>query len=208
MVKMATVILLVVPVAGCTWPVSMTAPEWQTQNVLYQNPVLVPVRNPHVVWENVVDVVDDYFRIEREEPVRVVDQVITEGRLDTFPEIASTLLEPWRSDSVGRQAKLEATLQPIRRYAEVRVRPATGGFLVEVAVYKEREELFRPEHASFNPATFRNDGSLTRVVGSTGPSESASQWILLGRDPALEQKILAEIAARCGVTGACPPRQI
>lgn len=189
--------------AGCTTPAAMTAPEWQTHNVLYENPVLLSARDPHLVWENVVDVVDDYFRIRHEEPVRVVDQVITEGRLDTFPEIASTVFEPWRSDSVGRHAKWEATLHPIRHYAMVRVRPARGGFLIDVAVYKEQEELPRPEHASFNPATFRNDGSLTRVVGGSGQSETASAWVLQGRDTALEQKIIGEIAARCGRAVPC-----
>jgi len=202
---LAVLAALLPALSGCQAPEPAVARQWQTQNVLYPNPMLVAVRDPYILWENVVDVVDDYFTIEREEPVRVVDQVVTEGRLDTFPEIASTVFEPWRPDSIGRYAKWEATLQPIRRYAEVRVRPSSGGFLVEVAVYKEREELARPEHASFNPATFRNDGSLTRVVSGSDRRPVRSYWISLGREPALEQKILSEIAARCGMAQPCPP---
>jgi hypothetical protein len=38
-----------------------------------------------------VDAVDDYFRIEREERVRLIGGVLTEGRIDTFPITGSTV---------------------------------------------------------------------------------------------------------------------
>ena len=56
--------------------------------VTFENPVFVPGTDFLRVWETVVEVVDDYFRIEREEPVRLVGNILTEGRLDTFPVVS------------------------------------------------------------------------------------------------------------------------
>ena len=65
------------------------------------NPLFVPVSNQDWAWEQIVDVVDDYFRIERENRVQLVGNVVTEGRIDTFPQVGATWLEPHRPDSVG-----------------------------------------------------------------------------------------------------------
>jgi hypothetical protein len=44
---------------------------------------------------------------------------------------------------------------------------------------------------------FRNDSSLpTNREEPVSPTRLAGNWILLGRDPALEQRILADIQAR------------
>ena len=53
-----------------------------------------------LVWDQVVDVVDDYFRMQHEERVRLVGDLLTEGRLDTYPRSGSTIFEPWNRDSV------------------------------------------------------------------------------------------------------------
>ena len=167
----------------------------------YQNPALVPSGDHEFVWETIADVVDDYFKIEEEQPVRLVGQVATEGRLTTFPEVGSTILEPWRRDSVSRRDKIESTLQSIRRQAEVRVVPGQNGYLVEVIVYKELEDVRHPDHASAGGATFRYDSSLTRVVDSLAERDPNEGWIDKGRDPNLEQQILSEILARTGAVG-------
>jgi len=168
--------------------------------VVYDNPTLLPVADPRVAWETVVDVVDDYFEIDREDPVRVIGQTITEGRLDTFPQTGATLLEPWRHDSVGLGERLESTLQSIRRQATVRVMPTEGGYWVEVAVYKELEDVARPEHATAGAATFRYDETLRRVEQPVSARPIHEGWIPLGRDAALEQQILADLHARLGAT--------
>ena len=164
----------------------------------YQNPALVPSCDHEFVWETIADVIDDYFKIEEEQPVRLVGQVVTEGRLTTFPEVGSTIFEPWRRDSVTRRDRIEATLQSIQRQAEVRVIPDQHGYLVEVIVIKRLEDLRQPEHASAGEATFRYDDSLTRVVDSLVEWDPTEGWIDQGRDPNLEQRILSEILARVG----------
>ena len=190
--------LLLLAASGCAITPPVTNPTWQTTNVLYDNPALLPVTDHELAWEAVVDVIDDYFRIEREEPVRLVGNVPTQGRLDTFPTLGSTLFEPWHGDSVGPYEKLESTLQSIRRYATVRVIPAQGGYLADVAVFKELEDVVRPAHATAGAATFRYDSSLTRVVNPVGEQEIHKGWIPMGRDTALEQRIVEQLLARMG----------
>jgi len=191
--------LTLLAATGCAVNPPVTDPVWETTNVFQNNPVLLPISGHELAWETVVDVVDDYFKIEREEPVRRVGNVVTEGRLDTFPAVGATLFEPWRRDSANPYEKLESTIQSIRRQATVRVRPAQGGYLVDVAVFKELEDVVQPMHATAGAATFRNDSSLTRVASAVGEQEIHEGWIPMGRDTALEQRIIQQLMARTGV---------
>lgn len=165
-----------------------------------QNTTFVPQTNRDAVWDQVVDVVDDYFRIEREQRVRLVGNVLTEGRIDTFPQDGATVFEPHLRDSVGRYNRWESTLQTIRRQATVRVIPAEGGYIVEVSVEKELEDLPKPERATAGAATFRSDTGLrsdTRLEQASH-EKAPRRWIPKGRDVALEQTMLSAINARLG----------
>lgn len=166
-----------------------------------ENPLFVPALDREFIWNQTVDAVDDYFKIEREERVRLIGGVLTEGRIDTHPTIGSTLLEPWRNDSTPGYEKLHATLQSIRRRGTLRIIPAEGGYLIDVHVLKELEDLDKPEHATAGGATLRHDGSLVRQEGAAGRYSVTLGWIPLGRDLALEQRILADLQARLDVTG-------
>ncbi len=207
----ATLLLIVVP--GYAGEVRL---PYQPAPVSYDNPVLIRIPNHELVWDSVVDVISDYFRIEREDPVRLLGGTYIDGRIDTFPKPGATLLEPWDHDSANSYERLESTLQTIRRYAVVKVIHAENcaGFWVEVAVYKELENLPRPEHATAGSAIFRNDispGSATPAgtqPGSTvNPATNATAkpgqpptvvqpWIPQGRDTAVEQLILGQILDR------------
>ncbi|GMQ80335.1 MAG: hypothetical protein BMS9Abin04_311 [Planctomycetia bacterium] len=185
--------------AGCT---SFVSPgQSPAVPVLLENPALMPVRDHALVWEQLVDVVDDYFRIQNQQSVQLVGNVLTEGRIDTFPRGGATYLEPQRRDSVGPYNRLESTLQTIRRQAHIRVIPEEHGFLVEVVVFKELEDLERPEHATTGTATFpTNTVSKGRVAKQDDHSLAiARPWISLGRDVALEQRILAQLGTRLGI---------
>lgn len=165
------------------------------------NPIYIPVTNQDWAWEQIVDVVDDYFRIERENRVQLVGHVLTEGRIDTFPQIGATLPELHRPDSVGRYNRWESTFQTIRRRSVLRVIPEQGGYLVDIAVYKELEDLPHPENATAGAATFRNDNSLVSSVSEpVSRTRLSKHWIPLGRDVAVEQQMLAEIQARLAGT--------
>ena len=63
------------------------------------NPLIVPGVDRFVIMDQISDELDDYFRIYREERIRIIDGILTEGWIETHPAIGSTLLEPWRKDS-------------------------------------------------------------------------------------------------------------
>lgn len=138
-------------------------------------------------WERCVRVLNrNHFQIARESKL--------EGIIETEYRGGSGLLEPWHEDSVGLSNRLESTLQSIRRRAIVLMQSSGAGTLVlTVRVDKELEDVPGIAAGYEGGATFSESQPLNRdlsqVVGQNGPS----RWISVGRDPLLEQKILAEI---------------
>jgi hypothetical protein len=190
--------------SGCTAfrnPFAHQAPS------VIENPLFVPAMDREFIWNQCVDAVDDYFRISREQRVRLDAGVLTEGQIDTHPTTGSTLFEPWRKDSTRGYEKWHATLQSIRRKATLRVIPVPtdGGYLIDVYVLKELEDLDKPESATAGGATLRHDGSLVRQEGAAGRYSVTLGWIPIGRDLTLEQQILADLQARLNVAGHLAP---
>lgn len=180
------------------------------------NPLSVPVADRDFAWDQLVDVVDDYFKIEREERVRQSGDILTEGRIETYPQTAATIFEPWRGDSVTLSDRWLCTLQTYRRRAAFRVIPEPQGFQIEVVVLKELEDVPRPSFATAGAATFRNDTSIERrteaepilgrdVGDDVRPVANATPtmgWIGQGRDQALERELLFRIQERMNRTNA------
>lgn len=148
-----------------------------------------PIANPNYdqVWDQTVSVLDKYFEISYESRY--------DGRIETFPLASATLIEPWRGDAVTGYDRLYATLQTIRRRGFVLVQPGpAGGFLVTVEIYKELENLDRPVFTNFGTSgTFIT--SIEPIPESLVVSsvKATDGWISLGRDAALESKIIAEL---------------
>lgn len=155
----------------------------QSSGVAVANPFFIASSNQEVVWERVVDVLHDYrFEIARENRL--------DGVIETDYKVGSSCLEPWHTETVGFENRLESTLQSIRRRATVSLVPAEGGYLVQVEVFQEIEDVPGGGNNSPGGATFQESAPLQRdlelVVGQTAPSG----WIPQGRDPALEQDML------------------
>lgn len=194
----------------CAGPEYTVAPNCPPQEVvpvqpamvLHANPIFIPTADHQCAWEQVVDMVDDYFRIEHEEPVRMVGNMVTEGSLTTLPEVSPTIFEPWRYDTVDPEQRWENTLQSMRRRAVVRVIPAQGGHMVEVQVFKELEDMIRPEQSTAGAATFRYDSTLTGVTDPIGGQPNTKGWIARGRDASLEQYMIGDLLSRSGQMGA------
>ena len=167
-------------------------PQFSLQN----NPAFIPVQDPNLLWDQLIDVVDDYFEIEREDRVRLVGDILTEGRLTTFPRGSSTILEPWNRDSVTPYERLEATLQSTRRIGTLRVIPTEGGFLVDVEVLKELEDVAKPDAVFVGDETLRNDSSIRRFSNNLKNGGESLGWIPKGRDVALEQEIILQLQSR------------
>ena len=155
------------------------------------NPLVIPFDDFDYVWQQTVEVVDEYFEIVSENRV--------EGRIETHPLVAATLLEPWRNDSVDKDERLEATLQTIRRRAFVHLSPTADGYAVRIEVHKELEDLPHPTYATTGDAIFRTEFSLHREQQVVGPLPVARGWIHQGRDWKLESRILGDLACRFGV---------
>ena len=159
-------------------------------------PLPVPVHNREAAWNQIVDTVDNYFQITEEVRVEQRGDTILQGRIETRPKIAATSLEPWRRDGeIGPERRL-ATFQTIRRRAQVNVIPDGAGYLIDVRVYKELEDVDQPEHSTVGNSTLRHSitSGRNRRQEINGPLTLG--WIPVGRDTSLEQKILAEINAR------------
>lgn len=142
-----------------------------------------------MAWERTVDAIHDFkFPIVHESKIDLV--------METGYVVGSSVFEPWNHDSVGFDNRLESTLQSIRRRALIRLTPAQGGYFVSVEAYKEKEDVRAPVANSAGGASFQVNQPLQRdlnlVVGQAAPSG----WILLGRDPALEQAMLSRIQSR------------
>ena len=78
--------------------------------------------------------------------------------------------------------------------AIVQIDPApSGGFLVKVQVIKMLEDMAKPVSQPAGRAVFTNDFPVNRVREIVGPVPAPLGWINKGRDPNLEQAILAGI---------------
>jgi hypothetical protein len=166
---------------GCASVSKVVAPR-----PVCDNPLVIPSADFEAVWRETVAVVDEYFEIRSEN--RLSRTIVTD------PVIGATLLEPWRADSVTLGDRFECTLQTIRRFARVEVIPVAGrGFAVKVAVFKELEDLTKPDRQSAGRAVFNNDFPVNRTREIVGPVPIPLLWIPRGRDTALEQAILNRI---------------
>jgi hypothetical protein len=192
--------MAIVACAGCGLPQQGLFSGHRGAVAVAENPLFIPGSDRDLLWNQVVDSVDNYFKIKREVRVRVVGDVPLEGHLETFPTDGSTFLEPWRKDSTHGYEKLHATLQSVRRSAVVRVQPVQGGHVVDVVVQKELEDLARPEYASAAQMPLRKPQSVTRESAEALNQSMPMGWIPVGRDTSLEQRILKEIHDRAAGT--------
>ncbi len=196
----ALLVGLVGTLGGCTlWqPLEPQATVW------LDNPLTVQHPDSEFVWNQLVDELDDYFPIAREERIRQTGDILTEGRIETRNVTGATILEPWLRDSTPGFERRHATLQSVRRRAVARVWPVTGGFQIEIVVLKELEDVEDPELTS-GDAVFRHDGSIVRSQQDSSGGPHTFAWIPLGRDLSLEQQILAELQARLNAPDVTPP---
>jgi hypothetical protein len=192
------VFAVLVFLGGCSSYQPFTGREltWQMNAPNAKNPIYVQSNDHEFLWSVVVDVVDAHFEIAREEPVRLYDNVLTEGRLDTKPKIAASITEFWHADSVGLGERIDCTFQTIRKKALVRVVPVVGGFQIEVFVHKELEDLKAPAKSPTTNANLRYRSDTDPFVEKVDIDPASKGWIMQGRDTAMEDRLLLEILYR------------
>lgn len=205
-VGQASLLLLCICLSGCgLFSRRYAGPSQDGTRTGMPNPLVVPVRDVEFTWQQIVDMVDDYFEIATEQPVREIGGVLMEGRIVSQPKAGATWMEPLLKDSTPGYERWHSTLQPIRRTARLRVIPVSSGFRVFVEVYKELEDISQPEYSTVAASVQRHDGSLVafdRVDSDLGPATLG--WISLGRDESLEQEMLRQLHARLFETAEVP----
>ena len=126
------------------------------------------------------------------------------GQLETGPVTGASWFEFWREDTVGGRQRLESSLHTVRRRASVAVKSAGTGAEVSVTVIKERLSAPNTGPASatetFDLYELEERSELRRVDDL---SPAAYGWLDMGRDDALEQRILERIQTYLG-SGARP----
>lgn len=170
----------ILTVAGCT-----SIPR------VVENPLVIPVGDFEYVWQQAVEVLDEYFDISSENRL--------DGRIETYPLVSATLLEPWRQDAVDSRDRFENTLQTYRRRAFVHLTQANGGYAIQVEVHRELEDLPHPAYANTGDAIFRTEMALHREHQVIGPIPVTRGWIPEGRDWKLETRILDDLSERFGL---------
>ena len=192
------IVLLCCQVCGCSLLSRRYAgPSRDGTDVAMPNPLTVPVNDREFAWNQIVDMVDDYFDISREQQVREIGGVLMEGWIDTQPKTGATIAEFLRRDSTPGYERWHSTLQSIRRRASVRVIPVAAGFEIVIQVFKELEDVSQPEYSTVGSLARRHDGSLVAPDSfddEAGPITLG--WIPIGRDESLEQEMLRQLHAR------------
>lgn len=189
-----SVCLLLTIASGCRQLVYRLTSDVPPQYV--PNPLDLPAVPDDFLWLQVVDTLDDYFRIARQQPVVNRADYVLEGKIETSYKIAGSVLEPWRKDTPPGFERLQGTLQSIRRRALVTLRPTRSGYTVEVIVQKDLEDTDRTQYATESTAGVRHDGSRLSRDDSFDDSPQTLGWIPLGRDPVLENAILNDLFGR------------
>jgi len=143
------------------------------------------------IWSAAQDVLRaNRFRLDR------VDRL--EGVITTWPNTSQHYFEFWRSDVKTGWDFWEATLNLIRRRAEIRLTASDSGEPASLMVRVLKQRLSSPDR-QFNSsgAAYQFFGdSLPSTTGKAISPEVDNRWIDLGRDHALEDALLESILAR------------
>lgn len=185
------VLIVVALAAGCQRP---TPPESPTATTITDEDV-------QPLWDTALAVLIKHdFRPDRQDR--------TAGVITTHPTTSKQWHEPWRQDVADSYSLGEASLHTIQRQATVRFirnsattqpvgAPATAenwSIDVQVDVYR----LSVPEYqiTSSSSAIRAFNADLPTVTGEkVADARGARRWVPLGRDGAMEERILSRILA-------------
>lgn len=140
------------------------------------------------LFERVLDVIDDEFDIAYASRY--------DGRIETHPRIAPGLEQPLKPGSPSLYERSLATMQTYRHRCFVVLQPKEQGYLINVTVFRELEDLPNPTREIGPGAAFRSDQDIDRRYEIVDPTVVSNVWIPKGRDVPLEQKILRKIKWR------------
>lgn len=123
------------------------------------------------------------------------------GIVTTFPVMSQHFFECWRHDVNTSPDFWESSLNPMRRWVEVRVARNEDETWREIAVNVHKERMSSPDR-QFNStgAVFQYFGdSLPSTTGKPRVTADDDLWLDRGRDPAMEEYLLRAILGRADV---------
>lgn len=117
------------------------------------------------------------------------------GTIITRPLSGAQLLEFWRKDTVGRFNKAEANLHSIRKIVRLDISREDGGLCIKCTAITQRLSLTEDEITSTSQA-YRMFSESGESMQKLKLRKGQASWLELGRDAALEKRILEKIAAK------------
>jgi hypothetical protein len=168
----------------------------QVIEVPVANPARIGPVDPEFLLFQVVDTVDDYFKVQSEQWPRRDNVQWLEGRVVSYPMVSGTSFEPWKRESARGFERLQSTIQTIRRTANVRITPDEAGYTIDVHVLKEKEDVDQSQSATAGSASQRHDGTIVRNENQTRQFPATLGWYEVGRDTELERRIMQGILGR------------
>lgn len=178
-------LLLTVSLSGCLGP--------RRSDYVSSEHVQVPQSSEQAdrYWEAIQETLRGHrYRLDR------VDRRM--GVVTTMPELSQHFFEFWRRDVDTNADLFESTLNPIRRWVEVRVNGDSGEDWEQLTIRVHKERLSTPDR-QFNSsaAAYRLFGSnLPTTTGQDRVTPDADEWLSIGRDPAMEDLLLRQILER------------
>ncbi len=148
-----------------------------------------------LLYDNVLDIVSDYFDIGFSNRY--------DGRIETFPKVMPGLGQPWKPGTPDLYQRALAAFQSMRYRCIVVIKvadPKLGGYIIDVRVLKELEDIAVPTAATAGSASFNSFPTVERQYEVVDASLVETNWIPIDRegqtmrDHALEQVILERIA--------------
>ena len=149
------------------------------------------------LWESCQEVLRrNRFRLDR------VDR--RAGVISTYPVTSQQFFEFWRQDVATFHDLMAASVNAIRRRVTVQVdREESGAGAYRVSVVVAKEQLSARERQFNNSAAALRvfDNELPGEAGERVLTRSSDCWVALGRDGAMERRLLRQIAQRGGIVG-------
>lgn len=179
------ILLIAACVSGCTAPLP---PETATRGAVAPDDF-------ELVWEQSLRALRKLgFQPDRQDRAN--------RTIATTPETSGQWFEWWRSDVADEYSMAESSVQTVQRQVKVEFgKPAQPGGAITVDVEVRVFRLDRPERqVTTASSAFNIFSARVPTVEGEPPEGSASavQWIALGRDVAMEQRVLDRILLACG----------
>lgn len=121
---------------------------------------------------------------------------VDKGYIKTRPLRGGQFFEFWRSDSVGTENKRMSNMHSVLRTVELQVDESEGQFCVECTTHMRRLSI--EETKVTNSSLNRGIFSGSRTFQKLHPKSENLEWIAMGSDEKLEQRILGRILYKGG----------